>query len=71
MMVDFNLKLLKQGYYNICLNQVELYHYESKSRGDDTVDTKVLNIVDLFKNTITSKINGVICYIVIVFIILI
>ena len=38
--VDFNLKLLKQGYYNICLNQVELYHYESKSRGDDTVDTK-------------------------------
>lgn len=37
--VDFNLKLLKQGYYNICLNQVELYHYESKSRGDDTVDT--------------------------------
>jgi len=37
--VDFNLKLLKQGYYNICLNHVELYHHESKSRGDDTVDT--------------------------------
>ncbi len=36
--VDFNLKLLKQGYYNICLNHVELYHHESKSRGDDTVD---------------------------------
>lgn len=37
--VDLNLKLLKQGYYNICLNHVELYHHESKSRGDDTVDT--------------------------------
>ena len=34
--VDFNLKLLKKGYYNICLPQVELYHYESKSRGYDT-----------------------------------
>lgn len=37
--VDFNLKLLKAGYYNICLNHIELYHHESKSRGDDTVDT--------------------------------
>lgn len=36
--VDFNIKLLEKGYYNICLNQVELYHHESKSRGDDTVD---------------------------------
>ena len=37
--VDFNLKLLDKGYYNICLNHVELYHHESKSRGDDTIDT--------------------------------
>lgn len=34
--VDFNLKLLKKGYYNILLPHVLLYHYESKSRGFDT-----------------------------------
>lgn len=38
--VDFNLKLIDKGYYNICLNHVELYHHESKSRGDDTIDMK-------------------------------
>lgn len=39
--VDFNLKLLDKGYYNVFLPQVELYHYESKSRGlEDTPDKK-------------------------------
>lgn len=33
--VDFNLKMTDKGYYNIFLPQVELYHYESKSRGLD------------------------------------
>lgn len=33
--MDFNLKLLKKGYYNIFVPMVELYHYESKSRGSD------------------------------------
>lgn len=33
--VDFNLKLLDKGYYNVFLPTVELYHYESKSRGID------------------------------------
>ncbi len=33
--VDFNLKLLEKGYYNVFLPMVELYHYESKSRGLD------------------------------------
>ncbi|MDD3048709.1 MAG: glycosyltransferase [Bacilli bacterium] len=37
--VDFNLKLLKKDYYNVFLPQVELMHYESKSRGfDDTTE---------------------------------
>ncbi len=31
--VDLNLKLLEQGYYNVCLSNVEMIHYESKSRG--------------------------------------
>ena len=38
--VDFNLKLLKKGYYNIFLPQVELFHYESKTRGLDTTSKK-------------------------------
>lgn len=38
--VDFNLKLLEKGYYNIFLPQVELFHFESKSRGMDTTTEK-------------------------------
>lgn len=33
--VDLNIKILKKGYYNVFLPQVELIHYESKSRGLD------------------------------------
>lgn len=37
--VDFCLKLFNKGYYNVCLPQVEAYHYESKSRGvEDTAE---------------------------------
>ena len=38
--LDFNLKLRQKGYYNVFLPQVELYHYESKSRGLDTTTEK-------------------------------
>ena len=38
--VDFNLKLLEKGYYNVTLPHVELIHYESKSRGLDTTSEK-------------------------------
>jgi glycosyltransferase involved in cell wall biosynthesis len=38
--IDFNLKLLKKGYYNVFLPQVEVFHYESKSRGLDTTTEK-------------------------------
>ena len=31
--VDLNLKVLAKGYYNVCLSNVTMYHYESKSRG--------------------------------------
>ena len=31
--VDLNLKALDKGYYNVCLSNVEMTHYESKSRG--------------------------------------
>ncbi|MFR9058243.1 glycosyltransferase [Eubacterium callanderi] len=38
--VDFCIKLLEHGYYNVCLSIVEAYHYESKSRGDDNTKSK-------------------------------
>lgn len=38
--VDFNLKFIDKGYNNIFLPIVELYHYESKSRGLDTTPEK-------------------------------
>lgn len=39
--IDFNIKLLEKGYYNIMLPQVKLYHYESKSRGYDNSGEKL------------------------------
>ncbi|MBQ9024288.1 MAG: glycosyltransferase [Bacilli bacterium] len=38
--VDFNIKLLEKGYNNIFIPQVQLFHYESKSRGLDTTTEK-------------------------------
>lgn len=38
--VDFCIKLIKTGYYNVCLPQVEAYHYESKSRGTEDTAKK-------------------------------
>ena len=43
--IDFNLKLLEKGYCNVCLNHVELYHHESKSRGLDTTSEKYKRFV--------------------------
>ncbi len=40
--VDFCFRLLDKGYYNICLNNVRLYHHESYSRGSSTTETKRL-----------------------------
>lgn len=33
--VDFCFRLYELGYYNVCLNDIYAYHYESLSRGDD------------------------------------
>lgn len=33
--VEFCIKLIDKGYYNVCLGNVSLYHYESKTRGID------------------------------------
>lgn len=39
--VDFCLKVLSKGYYNILLPHVKLYHYESKSRGYEDTSEKM------------------------------
>jgi GT2 family glycosyltransferase len=40
--VDFCIRLLKAGYYNLCLSHVTLYHHESKTRGpEDTVEKQI------------------------------
>ena len=39
--VDFNLKLLKKGYYNVLLPNVIMYHLESKSRGYEVSKEKI------------------------------
>ena len=38
--IDFCLKLLKKGYYNVVAPMAKLYHYESKSRGSDMATEK-------------------------------
>jgi glycosyltransferase involved in cell wall biosynthesis len=40
--VDFCIRLLKAGYYNLCLSHVTLYHHESQTRGpEDTVEKQI------------------------------
>lgn len=39
--IDFCLKLLEKGYYNVFVPMAELYHYESKSRGSDLDKDKI------------------------------
>ena len=38
--VDLCLKVLSKGYYNVCLSNVEMMHYESKSRGYEASEEK-------------------------------
>ena len=38
--VDLCLQVLEKGYYNVCLSHVEMFHYESKSRGYEVTKEK-------------------------------
>lgn len=38
--VDFNLKVFKAGYWNICTSYAELIHFESKTRGKNITPAK-------------------------------
>lgn len=44
--VDLCLQVLEKKYYNVCLSNIEMYHYESKSRGYEVTKEKQ----DRFKN---------------------
>ena len=53
--IDLCFKLAEAGYYNVCRNDVILYHYESVSRGlDNQDDEKMLRLAmersKLYKN---------------------
>ncbi|MGL4606010.1 MAG: glycosyltransferase family 2 protein [Eubacteriaceae bacterium] len=51
--VDLCLKALEKGYRNVFVHHVELYHFESKSRGkEDTLekDQRFQNEINLMKN---------------------
>lgn len=39
--IDFCIRLLEEGYYNVSLGNVLLYHYEHKSRGDEDSPEKL------------------------------
>lgn len=39
--VDFCIKLINKGYYNVLIPQVELYHHESISRGEEDTPEKI------------------------------
>ena len=50
--VDFCIRLLQAGYYNLCLAHLTLYHHESKTRGpEDTVEKQLRfkSEIDLMK----------------------
>lgn len=42
--VDLCLKLYQQSYYNVVRNDVELYHYESKTRGYEDNENKMMRL---------------------------
>ena len=45
--VDFCMKILELGYYNVVRTDVKLLHYESVSRGNDALDTlKMRRLMD-------------------------
>jgi len=43
--VDFNLKMLEKGYFNVFTPDVLLYHYESKSRGYEDTQEKQMRFI--------------------------
>lgn len=53
--VDLCLGLIEKGYYNVIVNDVKLYHYESLSRGDDRLNAQKLKRLALEKEKLYNK----------------
>jgi GT2 family glycosyltransferase len=53
--VDFCLKVQKAGFYNVYCAHAELYHYESKTRGDDNADAIKAKRFELEKKRLLNK----------------
>ena len=53
--VDLCYTLFEMGYYNIVCNHVKLYHHESLSRGDDTIDAQKLARLGKEYETLTDR----------------
>lgn len=53
--IDLCFSLIEKGYYNICVNSVELYHYESLSRGDDRKNNEKLSRLYMEREKLYSK----------------
>ncbi len=59
--VDLCLGLIENGYYNVVVNSVKMYHYESLSRGDDRErESKLLRLYGDRERL--NKKHGLICY---------
>lgn len=53
--VDLCFTLLERGYFNVVRNDVQLFHYESMSRGYDLKSAKKLNRLNLERKYLFSK----------------
>ncbi|USR91522.1 glycosyltransferase [Phormidium yuhuli AB48] len=63
--VDFCLKMIEKGYRNVCLPHVRLYHYESKSRGQENTPEKQLRFkqeIDYMKHRWGDYLDDDPCY---------
>jgi len=60
--VDLCFKLYEKGYYNVVRNDVKLYHYESLSRGNDSISKTKLNRLRKEKNLLFKKHSNLLGY---------
>ena len=52
--VDFCYSIFEKGYYNVCCNHIYLKHYESLSRGLDTMDPQKMERLSREGNLLMS-----------------
>lgn len=53
--VEFCMKLLEKGYFNVVRNDVILYHHESVSRGNDVIDQNKMKRLEKERSNLYKK----------------